>query len=76
MNEDFILFQEVEKQQNAAQGETAKGGPGYEIWLYTAEDQMLVFLNYITPLMLDYWIDHYTNTGEKILMKSLDKKSV
>jgi hypothetical protein len=76
MNEDFILFQEVEKQQNAGQGETATGGPGYEIWLYTAEEQMLVFLNYITPLMLDYWIDHYANTGEKILMKSLDKKDV
>jgi hypothetical protein len=76
MNEDFILFQEVEKQQNAAQGEEATGGHGYEIWLYTAEEQMLVFLNYITPLMLDYWIDHYANTGEKVLMKSLDNNNV
>ena len=76
MNEDFILFQEVEKQQNAAQGEEAKGGPGYEIWLYTAGDKMLVFLNYITPLMLDYWIDHYANTGEKVMMKGLDSKNV
>jgi hypothetical protein len=74
MNEDFILFQEVEKQQNAAQGEEAKGGPGYEIWLYTAEEKMLVFLNYITPFMLDYWIDHYANTGEKVMMKGLESK--
>jgi hypothetical protein len=74
MNEDFILFQEVEKQQNAAQGEEARGGPGYEIWLYTAEEKMLVFLNYITPLMLDYWIDHYANTGEKVMMKGLESK--